>query len=103
MLSEDALCGSRTLNAGSARPAPTGVRPASIDAMHAFPCSAETKMETKWKHRPLGRPSVYGGFAAQAATIRSVPKLLQTCSTEGLQVVLPVGIVFDWYLTDPRQ
>ena len=44
------------------------------------------------------------GFAAEAATIRSVPKLIQTCSTEGFQVVLPVGIVFDWYLAgDPRQ
>lgn len=44
------------------------------------------------------------GFAAQTATIRSVPKLLQTCSTEGFQVVLPVRRVFGWYLAgDPRQ
>jgi hypothetical protein len=31
-------------------------------------------------------------------------KLLQTCSTEGFQVMLPFGIVFGWYLAgDPRQ
>jgi hypothetical protein len=49
----------------------------------------------------LGYRSVDVGLAP---TIRSVPKLLQTCSTEGFQVVLPFCIVLGWYLAgDPRQ
>ena len=62
--------------------------------------------------RRVARPAVLSrtassaevGFAAQAGTIRSVPKLTQTCSTESFQVVLPFGIVFGGYLAgDPRQ